>query len=56
MNDFYKDAVIGVMFTIGVVGFISGEFIISTVLFGAAAIFSNVEMSRRLTATVGSNG
>ncbi|WP_394753791.1 hypothetical protein [Crenothrix sp.] len=56
MNDFYKDAVIGVMFTMGVVGFISGEFIVSTVLFAAAAISSNVEMSRRLSATASNNG
>lgn len=53
-NDFYKDAAIGTLFTIGVVGFISGEFIVSTVLFAGAAIFSNVEMSRRLKAA-GSN-
>lgn len=56
MNNFYKDAIIGVMFTIGVVGFISGEFVVSTVLFAAAAIFSNVEMSRRLNATASHNG
>jgi hypothetical protein len=51
MNDFYKDAIIGAIFTIGVIGFISGEFIVSTVLFAVAAIFSNMEMSRRLRAT-----
>ncbi|SJM91631.1 conserved hypothetical protein [Crenothrix polyspora] len=56
MNDFYKDAIIGAMFIIGVVGFISGEFIVSTVLFAAAAIFSNVEMSRRLNVTASNNG
>lgn len=56
MKDFYKDAIIGAVFTIGVIGFISGEFIVSTVLFAAAAIFSNVEMSRRLNATASNNG
>lgn len=50
MSDFYKDALIGILFTIGVIGFISGEFIISTVLFAVATIVSNVEMSRRLKA------
>jgi hypothetical protein len=55
MNDFYKDAVIGAIFIVGVVGFISGEFIISTVLFATAALSSNVEMSRRLKAATGSN-
>jgi hypothetical protein len=33
---------IGLLFTTGIVGFISGEFIVSTVLFAGAAIFSNI--------------
>ena len=38
----YKDIMIGLLFITGIVGFISGEFIVSTVLFAGAAIFSNI--------------
>ena len=48
MNDLHKDILIGVMFTIGVLGFISGEFIVSSTLFAASAISSNVLLTRRL--------
>ncbi len=37
-----KDIFIGLLFIIGILGFISGEFILSTLLFAAAAIFSNL--------------
>lgn len=47
MNDFKRDVLIGVMFLIGIFGFISGEFIVSTVLFAAASIYSNVALSRQ---------
>jgi hypothetical protein len=48
MSDFQKDILIGVMFVIGIWSFISGQFIISTVLFGIAAIYSNIAMRTRL--------
>jgi CheY-specific phosphatase CheX len=48
MTDFQRDILIGLMFIIGIFGFISGEFIISTVVFALAAIFSNMVLSRRL--------
>ena len=47
MSDFHKDILIGILFITGVVGFISGEFIISTVLFATAAIASNVNLNRK---------
>jgi len=47
MSDFYKDILIGVLFITGLIGFISGEFIISTVLFATAAIASNVNQNRK---------
>lgn len=47
MNDLYKDALTAVVFFIGLFGFVSGEFIISSTLFAAAAIASNVNMSRK---------
>jgi hypothetical protein len=42
MNNFQKDILIGLFFIIGILGFISGEFIISTVLFASAAVAGNV--------------
>jgi CheY-specific phosphatase CheX len=48
MSDFSKDVFTGLMFIIGLLGFISGEFIVSSTLFAAAAISSNVLMNRRL--------
>ena len=48
MNDFYKDILTGVVFITGLIGFISGEFIISSTLFASAAIASNVKQNRKL--------
>ena len=47
MNDLYKDILIGTVFAIGLVGFISGEFIISTTLFASAAIASNIKVNSK---------
>jgi hypothetical protein len=47
MNDFYKDILIGAVFVTGLIGFISGEFIISSALFASAAIASNVNMNHK---------
>ncbi|MEI6706178.1 MAG: hypothetical protein WCK96_03465 [Methylococcales bacterium] len=44
MNDLNKDIFIGLMFIIGIWSFISGQFVISTVLFASAAIYSNIVM------------
>ena len=48
MTDFKRDILIGLIFISGILGFISGEFIVSTVLFASAAIISNVFLNRRL--------
>ena len=47
MNDLQKDILTATMFIIGLVGFISGEFIISSTLFASAAIASNLNMNRK---------
>jgi hypothetical protein len=44
MNNVNKDIIIGLMFIAGIWSFISGQFIISTVLFAGAAIYSNIVM------------
>ena len=48
MTDFKRDILIGLMFVVGIFGFISGEFIVSTIMFAMAAIFSNMLLSSRL--------
>ena len=48
MSDFNKDIVIGLLFIIGAWSFLSGQFIVSTVLFGSAAIYSNIVIRARL--------
>jgi hypothetical protein len=47
MNDFYKDILTGTIFITGLLGFISGEFIISSTLFATAAIASNVNLNSK---------
>ena len=42
-NNLYKDILTGIFFTTGVFGFMSGELILSTMLFGAATISSNLD-------------
>ncbi|MEQ1486460.1 hypothetical protein [Methyloglobulus sp.] len=42
MTTLYKDILIGLLFITGIWGFISGEFIASTILFAGAAIYTNV--------------
>ena len=51
MNDLSKDILITVLFLIGLTGFISGEFIISSTLFAAAAIASNVSVKHNRAKT-----
>jgi hypothetical protein len=46
----YKDVLTGVFFTTGVFGFMSGEFMVSTLLFGAATIASNLNFTGSLEA------
>jgi hypothetical protein len=47
MNDFHRDISIGALFVSGMFGFMSGEFIISSALFAAASIASNVNLNRK---------
>lgn len=47
MKDFRRDVFIGLMFITGIFGFISGEFVISTLFFASAAIYSNIAMSQQ---------
>ena len=48
MSDLRKDILIALMFIVGIFGFISGEFVVSTIMFATAAILSNIAVSRKL--------
>jgi|LakMenE18May11ns_1017448.scaffolds.fasta_scaffold8323685_1 CheY-specific phosphatase CheX len=41
----YRDITTGVLFVTGIFGFVSGAFIISTTLFGAASLISNLDFA-----------
>ena len=47
MNELQKDILTATMFIAGLVGYISGEFIISSTLFASAAITSNVYLNNK---------
>jgi hypothetical protein len=42
--NFFRDILTGIFFTSGIFGFMSGEFVISTLLFGAASVSSNLAL------------
>ena len=42
MNNLNKYIVVGIIFVAGIVSFISDQFIIATVFFATAAIYSNI--------------
>ncbi len=46
MSYLHKDILIGLLFIVGVFGFMSGEFIASTVVFATATVFSNMDSKR----------
>jgi len=47
MSDFYKDILTGMIFITGLLGFVSGEYIISSALFATATIASNINQNRK---------
>lgn len=47
MNDLQKDILNGLAFITGVIGFMSGEFIISSALFASTTVASNVNINRK---------
>ncbi|MEQ1530570.1 MAG: hypothetical protein ABL925_14740 [Methylococcales bacterium] len=49
MSNFNSDILIGFMFVAGIFGFVSGEFVFSTMLFAVAAIVSNVSMTKQIS-------
>ena len=48
MNNLKKFTIIGLIFGAGIGSFIYGQFIVSTILFAFAAIYSNIAMRVKL--------
>jgi len=48
MTDLQKDILNGLAFITGVIGFLFGEFIISSTLFAGTAIASNININRKI--------
>jgi hypothetical protein len=51
MTDFHKDIYIGALFVAGMIGFMSGEFVMSSVVFAFASVASNVKFNRKRVGT-----
>ncbi|WP_347988870.1 hypothetical protein [Methylomonas sp. AM2-LC] len=49
-KNLYRDIFIGFSFITGIFGFMSGEFIISTLLFGMASLSSNLDFEKQIQA------
>ncbi len=45
-KNLYRDITTGLSFVVGVFCFMSGEFVISTLLFGTASLTSNLDFAR----------
>ena len=43
-KNMYKDVMTGLLFMAGILSFISGDFVFSTLLFGTAALTSNLNI------------
>lgn len=46
----FQDIATGLFFVTGVFGFVSGAFVVSTALFGAATVMSNLQLSENIKA------
>ncbi|WP_197492629.1 hypothetical protein [Methylomonas methanica] len=44
-KNIYRDVMIGLFFVTGVLSFVSGQFILSTLLFGSASLTSNLNQA-----------
>ena len=47
MSDRQKDILNALIFMIGIIGFLSGEFIIASALFAATTVASNININRK---------
>jgi|GEM_PF-917819 len=45
-NTLYRDVMTGLFFGAGILGFVSGQFILSTLLFGMASVISNIQPAK----------
>ncbi len=45
MNSLGRDIAVGIMFIVGLFGFLNGSFIVSTIVFAMSAVFSNLHLN-----------
>jgi CheY-specific phosphatase CheX len=45
MNSLGRDITVGIMFIVGIFGFLNGSFIVSTIVFAMSAVFSNLHLN-----------
>jgi len=48
MNSLGRDITVGIMFIVGIFGFLNGSFIVSTIVFAMAAVFSNLHLNAKI--------
>ena len=48
MNDIKRDILIGILFLAGIWCFISGSYVLSTLMFASAAIYTNITVRPKL--------
>jgi hypothetical protein len=47
-NHFYKDIINGLLFIAGILGFMSGDFILSAVFLAVSAVMSNINFAQEV--------
>ena len=52
MNELTRDILIGIVFLIGLISFINGEFILSSTFFAVTAIASYIKVNRKPINTI----
>jgi hypothetical protein len=45
-NNLYRDVMTGLLFLAGILSFVSGEFVFSTLLFGTASLTSHLDFAK----------
>lgn len=49
-KNLYRDIMTGLFFTVGILSFMSGQFVLSTLFFGSASLSSNLEFAKPVRA------
>ncbi len=52
MTELKEDIVLGLMFFVGIITFVGGQFIISTMMFAVSALFTNIRAGAKQSLAV----